>query len=109
MILNTEIEKLADEVYPHTDMGKLKSHIGFINGYRKCQEDMAKDIEYWQGEFDHWHQQAMDMSDTSKVTRFEVIYENGRAYTQRHCKVELSYQDDGRTLKGFIKPLNKQD
>ena len=37
----TEIEKLADEVYPHTDMGRLKSHIGFINGYTQCQNDMA--------------------------------------------------------------------
>ena len=43
------------------------------------------------------------------VTRFEVIDENGRAYTDYYCKVELSYQDDGRTLKVFIKPLNKQD
>ena len=47
--------------------------------------------------------------DNSKLTRFEVIDENGRAYTKRDCNVELSYQDDGRTLKVFIKPLNKQD
>lgn len=48
--------------------------------------------------------------DNSKLTRFEVIDENnGRAYTQRNCNVELSYQDDGRTLKVFIKPLKKQD
>ena len=40
----TEIEKLADEVYPYTDMGKLKSHIGFINGYTKCQEDMSNNF-----------------------------------------------------------------
>jgi hypothetical protein len=25
--------------------------------------DMQKDVEYWQGEFEHWHQQAMDMSN----------------------------------------------
>jgi hypothetical protein len=37
----TEIEKLAYEVYPTTDMGKLKSNIGFIKGYNQCQEDMA--------------------------------------------------------------------
>ena len=24
---------------------------------------MAKDVEYWQGEFDHWHKQATDMAD----------------------------------------------
>lgn len=81
----------------------------WIEGYTQCQEDMAKDIEYWQGEFDHWHKQAMDMSDTSKVTRFEVINEYGRAHAGYYSKVELSYQDDGRTLKVFIKPLDKQD
>jgi hypothetical protein len=37
----TEIEKLADEVYPTTDMGKLKSNIGFIKGYNQCQENIA--------------------------------------------------------------------
>ena len=81
----------------------------WIEGYNQCKEDMAKDIEYWQGEFEHWLKQATEMADTSKVTRFEVIDENGRAYTEHYCKVELSYQDDGRTLKVFIKPLNKQD
>jgi hypothetical protein len=25
--------------------------------------DMQKDVEYWQGEFEHWHQQAMEMSN----------------------------------------------
>lgn len=64
----------------------LFSH-GYDNGYMQCQEDMA---------------------DISKVTRVEVIDEYGRRYTKHNCKVELSYQDDGRTLKVFIKP-NKQD
>jgi len=41
----TEIEKLADEVYPTTDMGKLKSNIGFIQGYTQCQKD-NKDKKY---------------------------------------------------------------
>ena len=62
--------------------------VGFIDGYEKCQQDM---------------------DDTSKVTRFEVIDTNGRVYQKWNCNVELSYQDDGRTLKVFIKPLNKQD
>jgi hypothetical protein len=61
---------------------------GIIQGYTQCQEDMA---------------------DISKVTRVEVIDEYGRRYTKHNCKVELSYQDDGRTLKVFINPLNKQD
>lgn len=55
-----------------------------------------------------WNECQEDMPYTSKVTRFEVIDENGRVYTQKDCNVELSYQDYGRTLKVFIK-LNKQD
>lgn len=84
-----EIEKLAEKnlktTYGYNEY-KPFYDFGFINGYTQCQEDMV---------------------DISKVTRFEVIDENGRVYTQRDCKVELSYQDDGRTLKVFIKSLNK--
>ena len=50
-----------------------------------------------------------DMADISKVTRFEVIDTNGRVYQKWNCNVELSYQNDGRTLKVFINSLNKQD
>jgi len=41
---------------------------------------------------------------TDKVTRVEVIDHDGRSYTNfdLNNKVELSYQDDGRTLKVFI-------
>lgn len=39
---------------------------------------------------------------TEKVTRVEVIDENGRSYTKWNCQVEFSYQDDGRTLKLFL-------
>jgi hypothetical protein len=47
--------------------------------------------------------------DTAKVTRFEVIDvdEEGRVYTNYNCKVVLSYQDDGKTLKAFITSRNK--
>lgn len=53
-----------------------------------------------------------EINDTTfllpKVTRVEVIQHskpyNGRAYTNYSAKdVELQYQDDGRTLKIFIK------
>ena len=45
---------------------------------------------------------------TSKVDRFEVIDETGRAYAKGSIygspvSVELSYQDDGKTLKVFVK------
>ncbi len=43
-----------------------------------------------------------DTLDNQTVTRFEVIDENGIVYVAKDCKVELSYQDDGKTLKVFI-------
>ena len=64
-----EIEQLAQEVHYESQNqglnadGCFNQYQGFIKGYTRCQEDMAKDVEYWQGEFDHWYQQAMDMAD----------------------------------------------
>ena len=93
-----EIEQLALQRFPiemvaiftvrdKVDKNKERRKI-FIETYTQCQEDMA---------------------DISKVTRFEVIDTNGRVYQKWNCNVELSYQDDDRTLKVFIKPLNKQE
>lgn len=45
--------------------------------------------------------------DNSKVTRLEVIDEKGRLLTKWDCSVELSYQDDNRTLKIFVKSKDK--
>lgn len=36
------------------------------------------------------------------VTRFEVIDETGRVFTRWNTSIQLSYQDDGRTLKVFV-------
>jgi hypothetical protein len=53
--------------------------------------------------------------NVDKVTRFEVIDETGRAYVREDgrkgfrdqdflgVKVDLSFQDEGRTLKVFVK------
>lgn len=38
-----------------------------------------------------------------KPTRFEVIDKTGRIYVNNNCEFELSWQDEGRTLKVFIK------
>ena len=52
-----------------------------------------------------WNQKQ---NDTSKVKRVEVIQHsppyNGRAFTKYNAKdVEIQFQDDGRTLKIFLK------
>lgn len=41
------------------------------------------------------------------VTRVEVIDSSGRAYVATNVTVELSVQDQGRTLKVFIKGEKK--
>lgn len=47
---------------------------------------------------------GMEKEQNSGVTRFEVVDDNGRVYSKWNCKIELSYQDDGKTLKVFVKP-----
>lgn len=42
-------------------------------------------------------------STPNKPTRFEVIDKTGRVYVNNNCEFELSWQDQGRTLKVFIK------
>jgi len=39
-----------------------------------------------------------------RVTRLEVIDHNGRSYVIKNADVELSYQDNARTLKIFATP-----
>ena len=91
-----EIEQLAFKNYGDT---LLKG--SFIHGYTQCQEDMAKDVEYWQGEFDHWHQQAMQMAD-KKYTEadLENAFNSGRGY---------GVPDNIKDFNSFINSLNKQD
>lgn len=95
-IINLIKGRIEDEYYKHPLIDL--STIAAIKIYNEC-------FKY----FNNQNQELQkDMADKIKVTRFEVIDENGRAYTQKDCNVELSYQDDSRTLKVFIK-LNKQD
>ena len=42
--------------------------------------------------------------DLATVTRFEVIAPNGRLLTRYGVNVQLSLQDDKRTLKAFMQP-----
>lgn len=41
-----------------------------------------------------------------KETRIEVIDESVRKFVKWDCEIEESIQDDGRTLKLFIKKMN---
>ena len=43
------------------------------------------------------------------VSRFEVIDETGRLIVKYGVSVELLYQDDGKTLKVFLKDHKMRD
>lgn len=50
--------------------------------------------------------------DVSTIDRLEVIDDTGRAYVRGSIygtpiKIELSVQDDGRTLKVFVEPRHE--
>lgn len=47
-------------------------------------------------------QREVDEFIHDDVTRFEVIDGDGRIYVKHDIKINLSYQDDGRTLKVFV-------
>ncbi len=40
--------------------------------------------------------------NTNKVTRFEVIDQSGRKLVRYDIKLDLSLQDNGKTLKVFL-------
>ena len=47
-----------------------------------------------------------NLIDEKKITRFEVIQDGHRRVVEWDCRVELSVQDNGRTLKALV--LNKK-
>lgn len=48
-------------------------------------------------------QNKINKDDLKKITRLEVIDENGRSYVNLGVKkLEFNVQDEGRTLKIFI-------
>jgi hypothetical protein len=49
------------------------------------------------------HQRKLKKSRKEKPNRLEVIDKNGRIYVNTNCTFELNYQDEGKTLKIFVK------
>jgi hypothetical protein len=97
-----EIEQLAEQYlqknkYNFDNWKEIEhSKITYINAYTQCQEDMQKDVEYWQGEFEHWHQQAMAMAE-KKYTKEDII------------NIVTKSRGSGLTAEYLILQLNKQD
>jgi hypothetical protein len=51
----------------------------------------------------------MENNNIDKVTRFEVIDDSGRVLVRYGIKIELSFQDDDRTLKVFLTSKNNSN
>ena len=49
------------------------------------------------------------MNKRKNITRIEVIEAGLRKYTKWDCEVEESIQDEGRTLKLFVKDLERDE
>lgn len=48
-------------------------------------------------------------NDYNKVTRFEIVDRFGRSYSNWNVEdIEFSLQDDGKTLKVFLRDNSKQ-
>ena len=92
--------------------------IGFLSGaksdsakyywFEKFKEKEQKKKEAKEKKNKEIKEQNKEQQDASKVTRVEVIQNsepyNGRAYTNYNAKdVDISFQDEGRTLKVFLK------
>ena len=59
---------------------------------------MSEDIQQSNGDF---------LKNCPEVTRVEVITNNGREFVQYECSdVQVSLQDDGRTIKLFLSADN---
>ncbi len=50
----------------------------------------------------------LESFEVKKITRVEVIDENGRGYIRWGCKIQIRIQDDGRTLKIFLEKGKKE-
>jgi len=99
-ILKRNVEAIAkcSVKYNVTHQGILNAMEEYAN---KCQQDMQKDVEYWQGEFDHWHQQAMQMAD-KKYTEEDL-------HTILRLRKEWYSHTDKNVVRDFINSLNKKD
>jgi hypothetical protein len=53
--------------------------------------------------------EAVAIVEHPNLMRIELIDDTGRVYIRRGVSVTLSYQDDGRTLKVFVKGRAKKN
>lgn len=74
-----------------------------IYGYRKLYYRILHEIGQRKMKKIIQKSKSSPLPPTTNPTRLEVIDINGRRYVNMNCSFELSYQDNGNTLKIFVK------
>jgi len=80
---------------PPRAFASMATHIVYEEARRECADQLSTLLQPVRS--------VTPQEPTVNVTRFEVIDESGRVCVYRPCRIELSFQDDGQTLKVFVK------
>ena len=74
-----------------------------IYGYVRLSYDISREITNRKVRKITHKFKTSPLPPTTNPTRLEVIDIHGRRYVNMNCTFELSYQDNGNTLKIFVK------
>ena len=99
---NTETRKAINSYSPERARRELADRI--IEG-RQVLDILSEALGFSGGTAPMMAQSLANRVDpkTANFTRVVIIDESGRVLDRRDCDIGLSYQDDGRTLKVFVK------
>jgi hypothetical protein len=88
----------------YEDEDLIKYPVSEIITYSPLLERLISPNEYNIAKlFDDLNLKCEELQNKNKgLNKLEVIDESGRVYVNNNCKMELSYQDEGRTLKIFV-------
>jgi hypothetical protein len=91
------------KLHPEDELYCLQSYDGLEVEF-KIQKVFLSDKTLWYAKLipTKQNEEYENMDKNKKVTRIEVIDKQGRQYVKWNCSIELSYQDDDRTLKIFV-------
>jgi hypothetical protein len=95
--LSPRHKTMSEKVNAFYESAKRLEQLSY--GKRSTDEATAQRFD----EFEARVAGAVIPPDTSAITRLEVIGPEGRIYSKRNTRIELAVQDEGRTLKVWVK------
>ena len=98
-----KFETWLDDYYPYRNRNYKKEILYAKSKYDETYLE-SELLEIYKEEIMREDEVIVDgIMKLPRVTRVEVIDENGRSYVKYGVEVELSYQDSAQTLKLFLK------